>query len=95
MSVDKTTVSRVARLARINIDDDRLEPMAQELSSIMNWIEQLNEVNTDAVEPLASVTGHALPMRDDIVTDGEMADQIVQNAPESMSGFFVVPKVVE
>ena len=95
MSVDKTTVSRVARLARINIDDDRLEPMAQELSSIMNWIEQLNEVNTDAVEPLASVTGHALPMRDDIVTDGEMADQIVQNAPESMSGFFVVPKVIE
>jgi len=95
MSVDKTTVSRVARLARINIDDDRLEPMAQELSSIMNWIEQLNEVDTDAVEPLASVTGHALPMRDDIVTDGEMADQIVQNAPESMSGFFVVPKVVE
>jgi aspartyl-tRNA(Asn)/glutamyl-tRNA(Gln) amidotransferase subunit C len=95
MSVDKTTVSRVARLARINIDDDRLEPMAQELSSIMNWIEQLNEVDTDAVEPLASVTGHALPMRDDIVTDGEMVDQIVQNAPESMSGFFVVPKVVE
>ncbi|MEK9860853.1 MAG: Asp-tRNA(Asn)/Glu-tRNA(Gln) amidotransferase subunit GatC [Alphaproteobacteria bacterium] len=95
MSVDKTTVSRVARLARINIDDDRLEPMAQELSSIMNWIEQLNEVDTDAVEPLASVTGHALPMRDDVVTDGEMADQIVQNAPESMSGFFVVPKVVE
>jgi aspartyl-tRNA(Asn)/glutamyl-tRNA(Gln) amidotransferase subunit C len=95
MSVDKTTVSRVARLARINIEDDRLEPMAQELSSIMNWIEQLNEVNTDAVEPLASVTGHALPMRDDVVTDGEIADQIVQNAPESMSGFFVVPKVVE
>ena len=95
MSVDKTTVSRVARLARINIDDDRLKPMAQELSSIMNWIEQLNEVNTDSVEPLASVTGHALPMRDDVVTDGEMADQIVQNAPESMSGFFVVPKVVE
>jgi len=95
MSVDKTTVSRVARLARINIEDDRLEPMAQELSSIMNWIEQLNEVNTDTVEPLASVTGHALPMRDDVVTDGEMADQIVQNAPESMSGFFVVPKVVE
>jgi len=95
MSVDKTTVSRVARLARINIEDDRLEPMAQELSSIMNWIEQLNEVNTDTVEPLASVTGHALPMRDDVVTDGEIADQIVQNAPESMSGFFVVPKVVE
>ena len=95
MSVDKTTVSRVARLARINIDDDRLEPMAQELSGIMSWIEQLNEVNTDDVEPLASVTGHALPMRDDVVSDGDIAEKVVQNAPESMSGFFVVPKVVE
>ena len=95
MSVDKTTVSRVARLARINIDDDRLEPMAQELSAIMSWIEQLNEVNTDNVEPLASVTGHALPMREDVVSDGDMAEKVVQNAPESMSGFFVVPKVVE
>ena len=95
MSVDKTTVSRVARLARINIDDDRLEPMAQELSSIMNWIEQLNEVNTDAVEPLASVTGHALPMRDDMVNDGGCVDDVLANAPESASGFFVVPKVVE
>ncbi len=95
MSVDKTTVSRVARLARINIDDDRLEPMAQELSAIMSWIEQLNEVNTDDVEPLASVTGHALPMREDVVSDGDMAEKVVQNAPESMSGFFVVPKVVE
>lgn len=95
MSVDKTTVSRVARLARINIYDDRLEPMAQELSAIMSWIEQLNEVNTDDVEPLASVTGHALPMRQDVVSDGDMAEKVVQNAPESMSGFFVVPKVVE
>ncbi len=95
MSVDKTTVSRVARLARINIDDDRLEPMAQELSAIMSWIEQLNEVNTDDVEPLASVTGHALPMRQDVVSDGDMAEKVVQNAPETMSGFFVVPKVVE
>ena len=95
MSVDKTTVSRVARLARIHIDDDRLEPMAAELSSIMSWIEQLNEVNTDDIEPLAGVTGHSLPLRDDIVTDGGTADKITCNAPESTSGFFVVPKVVE
>ena len=61
----------------------------------MSWIEQLNEVNTDDVEPLASVTGHALPMREDVVSDGDMAEKVVQNAPESMSGFFVVPKVVE
>ena len=95
MSVDKSTVSRVARLARIHIDEDRLEPMAAELSSIMSWIEQLNEVNTDDVEPLASVTGHALPLRNDVVTDGEIADKVTVNAPESTSGFFVVPKVVE
>lgn len=95
MSVDKSTVSRVARLARIHIDDDRLEPMAQELTSILSWIEQLNEVDTDAVEPLASVTGHALPLRQDIVTDGNKAEAVVQNAPETTSGFFVVPKVVE
>lgn len=95
MSVDKTTVSRVARLARIDIQEDRLEPMAEELTRIMSWIEQLNEVNTDNVEPLASVTGHALPLRDDVVTDGDIAEKVTQNAPESMSGFFVVPKVVE
>ena len=95
MSVDKSTVSRVARLARIHIDEERLEPMAQELSAILSWIEQLNEVNTDAVEPLASVTGHALPLRDDVVTDGNRPDAVVQNAPETTSGFFVVPKVVE
>jgi aspartyl-tRNA(Asn)/glutamyl-tRNA(Gln) amidotransferase subunit C len=95
MSVDKSTVSRVARLARIHIDDDRLEPMAEELSAILHWIEQLKEVDTDAVEPLASVTGHALPLRDDVVTDGDKVDAILQNAPESTSGFFVVPKVVE
>jgi aspartyl-tRNA(Asn)/glutamyl-tRNA(Gln) amidotransferase subunit C len=95
MSVDKSTVSRVARLARIHIDEDRLEPLAEELSHILSWIEQLNEVNTDNVEPLASVTGHALPLRDDTVTDGDNADQVTANAPESTSGFFVVPKVVE
>ncbi|XDZ64675.1 Asp-tRNA(Asn)/Glu-tRNA(Gln) amidotransferase subunit GatC [Alphaproteobacteria bacterium LSUCC0684] len=95
MSVDKSTVSRIARLARIDIGDDRLEPMAQELNGILSWIEQLNEVNTDDVEPLSSVTGHALPMRDDQVTDGNIQEDVVANAPETMSGFFVVPKVVE
>ncbi|MGU9962379.1 MAG: Asp-tRNA(Asn)/Glu-tRNA(Gln) amidotransferase subunit GatC [Candidatus Puniceispirillales bacterium WSBS_2018_MAG_OTU23] len=95
MSVDKATVSRVARLARIHIDDSRLEPMAGELTAIISWIEQLNEVNTDAVAPLASVTGHALPLRDDVIADGNKLEAIMQNAPESASGFFVVPKVVE
>ena len=99
MSVNKSTVSHIARLARINIGEERLAPMADELSAIMDWIEQLGEVNTDNIEPLASVTGHSLPhamlMRDDVVNDGNMVDEIVKNAPQVASGFFVVPKVVE
>ena len=95
MSVNKSTVSHIARLARINIGEERLAPMADELSAIMDWIEQLGEVNTDNIEPLASVTGHALPMRDDVVNDGDMVDEVVKNAPQVASGFFVVPKVVE
>ena len=95
MSVDKTTVAKIARLARIKIPDDRLEPLADELNGILSWIDELDEVKTDHVEPLASVTGHALPMRDDVVTDGNRLDDILSNVPEGASGFFVVPKVVE
>ena len=95
MSVDKTTVAKIARLARINVPGDRLEPLAAELNGILNWIAELDEVNTDNVEPLASVTGHALPMRDDVVTDGSRPDDVLSNVPEGASGFFVVPKVVE
>ena len=95
MSVDTSTVSLIARLARLDVPDDRLEPMAAELSGIFAWIEQLDELDTGDVEPLASVTGHALPMRGDEVTDGECADKVLANAPESASGFFAVPKVVE
>ena len=95
MSVDTSTVSLIARLARLDVPDDRLEPMAAELSGIFAWIEQLDELDTGAVEPLASVTGHALPTRGDEVTDGECADKVLANAPESASGFFAVPKVVE
>mgnify|MGYP000589681632 CR=1 FL=1 len=95
MSVDKTTVSRVARLARIHIDEDRLEPMAAELSSIMSWIEQLNEVDVEGVAPMTSVVASTLPMRDDVVTDGDIQEQVLANAPKSDEGFFVVPKAVE
>ena len=95
MPVDTSTVSRIARLARIRVPDDRLGHIASELSGILGWIEQLNEVDTGKVEPLASVTGHALPMREDGVTDGAIADKVLANAPESASGFFAVPKVVE
>ena len=95
MSVDKSTVAKIARLARLNVPQDRLQPVASELNGILDWTAKLNEVPTDNVEPLASVNGHALPMRNDMVTDGDCVDTVLANVPEGASGFFVVPKVVE
>ena len=95
MSVDKATVARIARLARINVPEDRQEQLVVELNSILDWIAELDEVDTGAVEPLASVTGHGLPRRSDEVTDGNRVDEVLANVPETAGGFFVVPKVVE
>ena len=95
MSVDKATVEKIARLARLRVPEERKEPIAQELNHILSWIEELNTVDTEGVEPLASVTGHKLPMRVDEVSDGDIAERVLANAPEEASGFFVVPKVVE
>ena len=95
MSVDKDTVKKIARLARLDVPEERKEQIAGELNAILSWIEELGEVDTSAVEPLASVTGHSLPLRADKVTDGNEVDDILANAPEQASGFFVVPKVVE
>ncbi len=95
MSVDKNTVKRVARLARIALPEERLEPMAGELNAILAWVEQLNEVDTSAVEPMTSVVKVSLKMRDDVVTDGERAGAVVANAPSGEDNYFAVPKVVE
>ncbi len=95
MALDKSTVRRVGALARIRLDEDELEPLAGELSRIVEWIEQLSEVDTDGVEPMTSVVPTALPQRADQVTDGGKADDILANAPNEKSGFFAVPKVVE
>jgi aspartyl-tRNA(Asn)/glutamyl-tRNA(Gln) amidotransferase subunit C len=95
MAIDAATVRKVARLARIAEPEDRLEPLAKELTGIINWIEQLNEVDTDGVEPMTSAVAVAMPMREDVVTDGGDASVILSNAPKSVDGFFVVPKVVE
>ena len=95
MSVDKDTVKKIARLARLKVPEDRQEQVAGELNAILSWIEELGEVDTSNIEPLASVTGHSLPLRTDAVTDGNKVDDILANAPEQASGFFVVPKVVE
>jgi aspartyl-tRNA(Asn)/glutamyl-tRNA(Gln) amidotransferase subunit C len=95
MALDKKTVARIAALARIKVPEVEQEPLARELSNIIGWIEQLNEVPTDGVEPMTSVVHMTLPMRDDAVTDGDCRDRILANAPQQAQGFFVVPKVVE
>lgn len=95
MSVTKDDVRKVARLSRIAVDDSRLETLAGELNGILGWIDQLNEVDVDSVEPMTSVVEASLPMREDNVTDGEKPDQVLANAPKTEDGFFVVPKAVE
>lgn len=95
MSLDKDTVKNIAYLARMRVADDKLEPLAGELSSILNWIEQLQELDTDGVEPMASVSDVVLPQRKDVVTDGNCQAAVLKNAPDSEDGFFAVPKVVE
>ena len=105
MSLDKEAVTRIARLARLKVPEEELGALAGELSGILAWIEQLNEVDTGGVEPLASVSDVTLPMRQDKVTDGGVAEKILANAPggavyieptdKNAGGFFTVPKVVE
>ena len=95
MSVDITTVKRVARLARIAVNEEDAERMAGELNTILGFVEQLNEVNVEGVEPMTSVTPMAMKKRQDVVTDGNKATDIVANAPASEENFFLVPKVVE
>ena len=95
MAIDAATVRKVARLARISESEERLAPLAAELNGIMTWIEQLGEVDTDGVEPMASAVDLKLPMREDVVTDGGDPARVLSNAPLSRDNFFVVPKVVE
>lgn len=95
MAIDAATVRKVARLARIAEPEEKLEPLAKELSGIMAWIEQLNEVETDGVEPMTSAVHMPIPMREDVVTEGGDPEKVLSNAPKRENGFFVVPKVVE
>jgi aspartyl-tRNA(Asn)/glutamyl-tRNA(Gln) amidotransferase subunit C len=95
MSVDQATVRRIARLARIRLDEADVPQMQDELNAILSFVEQLNEVDVDGVEPMTSVTPMAMKMRQDIVTDGGDVASILANAPASEDGFFVVPKIIE
>ena len=95
MSVDTATVRHIAKLARIGMTDAEIEALVPELNNILGWVEQLGEVNTDGVEPLTAVIDQKLRLRDDVVDDGNIRDQILANAPEAQHGFFAVPKVIE
>lgn len=95
MSVTKDDVRKVARLSRIAVDEAHLEELAGELNGILGWIDQLNEVDISGVEPMTSIVETKLPMREDVVTDGNIQDQVLANAPRTEDGFFVVPKSVE
>jgi aspartyl-tRNA(Asn)/glutamyl-tRNA(Gln) amidotransferase subunit C len=95
MSIDRATVARVAHLARIRVEEDELDALGQELNGILGWVEQLQQVDVEGVEPMTAVTPMALPMREDVVTDGGIRDKVLANAPDAREGFFTVPKVVE
>ncbi len=95
MSIDTATARRVAHLARIRVDEDDLPRLAGELSGILTFMEQLNEVDVSGVEPMVSVTPMRLKRRADVVDDGGMQERILANAPDAREGFFAVPKVVE
>ncbi|MCV2871290.1 Asp-tRNA(Asn)/Glu-tRNA(Gln) amidotransferase subunit GatC [Defluviimonas sp. WL0050] len=95
MSIDTDTARKVAHLARIAVKEDDLPALAGELSAVLAFMEQLNEVDVEGVEPMTSVTPMRLKRREDVVTDGNMVDKILSNAPDAREGFFAVPKVVE
>lgn len=95
MHVDEKTVRRIARLARIKVTDDEAKGLEKELSGILDWVEQLNEVDVGGVEPMTSTVAMTLREREDRVTDGEKAADVTSNAPMSEDDFYVVPKVVE
>lgn len=95
MALDTDTVRRIARLARIHVDDVDLAPLADELNNILGWIEQLEEVDTDGVEPMTSAVEMVQRLRVDAVNDGDLQDSVLSNAPDPHDGFYTVPKVVE
>ena len=95
MAVDRETVRRIARLARLAVDEDQVIAMEGELNALLTWVEQLQEVNVEGVPPMASVVEQRLKLREDAVTDGGYADNLMLNAPQNEDHFFVVPKVVE
>jgi len=95
MSIDKNTVKHISKLARISLDDEKIDSLSKDLSSIIKFIEKLNELKTDKIKPLTSIINASLKLRKDEIKDGKIRDQILKNSPEKNEEFFVVPKVIE
>ena len=95
MKIDKNTINKIARLSRIKLDDKESEDYIKDLNLILDWVEQLNEVDTDKIEPLANISSSSLPKRKDQAEDINSSDEILQNSPDKLEGYFAVPKVVE
>ncbi|CAD7335898.1 Asp-tRNA(Asn)/Glu-tRNA(Gln) amidotransferase subunit GatC [Sphingomonadales bacterium 56] len=95
MSIDLQTVKKIASLSRISVTDAEAEAMVPELNNILGWVEQLGEVDVTGVEPMTAVIPNKLRLRDDAVTDGDVRDRVLANAPQAEHGFFAVPKVIE
>ena len=95
MSIDKDTVKHISKLARISLDDEKIDTLSKDLSSIIKFIEKLNELKTDKTKPLTSIINSSLKLRKDEIKDGKIRDQILKNSPEKNDEFFVVPKVIE
>tara|TARA_Y100000590_G_scaffold387775_1_gene461633 strand:+ start:1636 stop:1923 length:288 start_codon:yes stop_codon:yes gene_type:complete len=95
MKIDKSTTLKIAKLTRLKIPDNEISELSSQLSLILEWVEQLNEVNTDNVEPLSNVSMTTLPLREDKVIIDNKSENILKNAPEKLENYFVVPKVVE
>ena len=95
MSIDKNQVKKVAKLSRISLDDSKLESLSKDLDSILNFVEQLNKLDTKKTEPLTSIVDKTLEPRSDKINDGKIKDQILKNSPDKNEEFFIVPKVVE
>ena len=95
MSIDKDTVKHISKLARISLDENKVESLSKDLTSIMKFIEKLNKLNTDNVKPLTSIVNASLKSRNDEIKDGKIREQILKNSPEKNEEFFVVPKVID
>jgi len=95
LKIDKNTINKIARLSRIKLEDKESDDYIKDLNSILDWVDQLNEVNTENVEPLNNISSSTLPKREDVAKDVNSSNEILENAPDKLEGFFAVPKVVE